>query len=343
MTTTMEMTATPTMSHDETQKLIAKFQASRTPTNKDGDVSIRNAVIEGNIGLAKRVANKFKLKMDFEDAVQVAVTAMIRAIETFDEVKDFRFSTYAEKCMKVKLTRDVENNGKTVRVPCAEQNLVREFKRVANMLRSKLGREPFTDEVGEILVHHKEIGDINKRLKINGKAAKKMNPNAEEALVERRAVLLGILGRKSSLVSQPNWTMKMAFDTASQIANRTGSISGSTDDDQDFAPARFLSTNDATPDECMDMSEACSALQSAMAELSDRQKDVIRLRFFEEMTLEQVASTLVNAKTGGALTRERVRQIEEESLLILRTRLHHYGTDPRKVVESIALHAQQAS
>jgi RNA polymerase sigma-B factor len=337
MTTTIEMeTATPTMSQNETQKLIAEFQA-------DGDVWKRNAVIEGNMGLARRIANKFKLKMDFEDAVQVAVTAMIRAIETFDEVKDFRFSTYAEKCMKVKLTRDVENNSKTVRVPCAEQNLVREFKRVANMLRSKLGREPFTDEVGEILIHHKEIGDINKRLKINAKAGKKMNPNDEEALVDRRAVLLGILGRKSSLVSQPNWTMKMAFATASQIANRTGSIHGSgTDDDQDFAPARFLSTEEATPDECMDMSEACSALQSAMAELSDRQRDVIRMRFFEEMTLEEVAAKIVNGRTGGTLTRERVRQIEEESLLILRTRLHHYGTDPRKIVESIALHAQQA-
>lgn len=320
---------TPVMSREQTETLIKRFQTTAW-TGKD---ALRNQVIEGNLRLIRKVANRYKFRMEFEDAVQVASQAMMRACDDFDP-KEGQFSTYAVKCMKTKLNREVENMANTVRLPSAEQNLIREYKRVFNMLRSSLNRDPYTDEVADILVHHKEIADINKELRTSSR----------RELISRRTELLSILGRKKALVSQPNWTHKMAEEVAKLISNHTGSIDSVTGDSDNECFALIRSLKDerlATPEETMDMEEACGALQSAMAELTDREKDVIRMRFFEEMTLDEVAKKIVNEKTGDPLTRERVRQIESSALLILRAYLLSFGTDARKVIQSIALHATQ--
>jgi RNA polymerase sigma factor (sigma-70 family) len=337
----------PQMRAAETIAKIAEFQKTTTKetqpdgrikvVNGSGNVALRNSIIDGNIGLAYQVANKFKNRMDFEDAVQVAAQAMIRAIETFDADRDLQFSTHAENCMEVKITRDIENNGQTVQQPCHAQNLIREYKRVANMLRANLNRDPFPDEVGELLVHHREIAQINKQL------SGRMSPNQEEALVQRRGALLRILGRNKPLKSQPAWTLEIAQQVAQVIATHTTSIivgrttcsnrgDGDKRNDQFSLIQALRDDRVATPEEVMDMEEACSALRSAIDELGPREKEVLRLRF-EEKTLEQVAETMINPTTGRPLTRERIRQIEEQTLLVLRAYLKEFGADPRKVVK----------
>lgn len=325
---TATLPKTTKMSAETTIARIAEFQA-----NKNDD--IRNEIIEGNIGLIQRVANKYTM-MEFEDAFQSATIGMIRAIETFDPAEDCEFSTYATKCMKTKLNRESENTAKTVREPNASQWHAREYKRVAEMLRNKLNREPFADEVGEVLINHTKIAEINKKLK----AAKKtpITPNEEEALVEQRATLLHELGRQKAMKSQGKWTMDMAEKTAVKICRRTSSIDNMFGHERRFGDHITLSTDENDVGADMDMSEACNALADAMKELNERQADVIRLRFFEEKKLEEIAGTITNLTTGEPLTRERIRQIEGEALLILRTKLRDFGTDARKVIENIAKH-----
>src|SRR4029453_10062330 len=69
---------------------------------------------------------------------------------------------------------------------------------------------------------------------------------------------------------------------------------------------------DAPPEEGLEVSFRTDALRRAIAELPDRQQDVLRLRFGLDgdrnpMSLEQIGKTL-------GLTRERVRQIEIQAL-----------------------------
>jgi RNA polymerase primary sigma factor len=80
----------------------------------------------------------------------------------------------------------------------------------------------------------------------------------------------------------------------------------------DTSLGELVSGEDAPPEEELEVSFRTDALRRAIAELPDRQQDVLRLRFGLDgdrnpMSLEQIGKTL-------GLTRERVRQIEIEAL-----------------------------
>jgi RNA polymerase primary sigma factor len=82
--------------------------------------------------------------------------------------------------------------------------------------------------------------------------------------------------------------------------------------ESDTSLGELVSGEDAPPEEELEVSFRTDALRRAIAELPDRQQDVLKLRFGLDgdpnpMSLEQIGKTL-------GLTRERVRQIEIEAL-----------------------------
>src|SRR6188768_1226855 len=82
--------------------------------------------------------------------------------------------------------------------------------------------------------------------------------------------------------------------------------------ESDTTMGELVSGEDAPPEEELEVSFRTDALRRAIAELPDRQQDVLKLRFGLDgdpnpMSLEQIGKTL-------GITRERVRQIELEAL-----------------------------
>ena len=80
----------------------------------------------------------------------------------------------------------------------------------------------------------------------------------------------------------------------------------------DTSLGELVSGEDAPPEEELEVSLRQDALRRAVAELPDREQDVLKLRFGlngdpTPKSLEQIGKTL-------GLTRERVRQIEIEAL-----------------------------
>jgi RNA polymerase primary sigma factor len=82
--------------------------------------------------------------------------------------------------------------------------------------------------------------------------------------------------------------------------------------ESDTTMGELVSGEDAPPEEELEVSFRTDALRRAIAELPDRQQDVLKLRFGLDgdpnpMSLEQIGKTL-------GITRERVRQIELQAL-----------------------------
>jgi RNA polymerase primary sigma factor len=82
--------------------------------------------------------------------------------------------------------------------------------------------------------------------------------------------------------------------------------------ESDTSLGDLFSGEDAPPEEELEVSFRTDALRRAIAELPDRQQDVLKLRFGLDgdpnpMSLEQIGKVL-------GLTRERVRQIEIQAL-----------------------------
>jgi RNA polymerase sigma factor (sigma-70 family) len=82
--------------------------------------------------------------------------------------------------------------------------------------------------------------------------------------------------------------------------------------ESDTSLGELVSGNEAPPEEELEVSLRQDALRRAVAELPDREQDVLKLRFGlngdpDPQSLEQIGKTL-------GLTRERVRQIETDAL-----------------------------
>lgn len=75
------------------------------------DPKAREKIIECNLKLATWCASKHKGEMDWDDLIQEAIIALIRAVDTYDPDRGARFSTYAVTVISRALKKVVYADG----------------------------------------------------------------------------------------------------------------------------------------------------------------------------------------------------------------------------------------
>ena len=74
----------------------AAFKALRA-----GDPAARETIIRHNLRLVAHIAKKYyALPGDQEDLISIGTIGLIKAVNTFDDTRRARFSTYASKCIE---------------------------------------------------------------------------------------------------------------------------------------------------------------------------------------------------------------------------------------------------
>lgn len=77
---------------------------------QNGDIECRNILLEKNLGLCHQIAHEFSASFEHNEAVNICVLSMIRAIETYNSTA--KFSTYACVIMRRKLIEILRTNKK---------------------------------------------------------------------------------------------------------------------------------------------------------------------------------------------------------------------------------------
>ena len=134
-------------------KLLTKEQEQELAKRIEaGDQAAKREMIQKNLRLAVSVAKKMQKKnVDLEDLIQEANIGLIRAVEKFDWRKGFRFSTYAHWWIRQGISRFLQMNGKTVRVPGHAQGLYYKIEEAKAEYREEFGTDPTNAEIAEIL------------------------------------------------------------------------------------------------------------------------------------------------------------------------------------------------
>lgn len=121
-----------------------------------------DTLIEHNYYLAFDIASKFMNRgLSLEDLVQEANIGLITAAHKFDPDRGCRFSTLATQWIRQAITKALENNARTIRIPAHVIETRNKIEKTISRLTVELGRRPTLEEVGsEVGIEPKEVETI---------------------------------------------------------------------------------------------------------------------------------------------------------------------------------------
>jgi RNA polymerase sigma-B factor len=115
---------------------------------KSRDPVLRDELVTANLGLARILARRLSNRGEaYDDLLQVASVALIKAVDRFDPERGVEFSTFATRTVLGELKHHFRDKAWVVRAPRRLQELYLELGHAVSLLSQELSRSPTVAEV----------------------------------------------------------------------------------------------------------------------------------------------------------------------------------------------------
>ena len=115
-----------------------------------GNIEVRNIIVEKYYYMAKVLAGKFLNRgVDYDDLIQVASLALVKAAERFKPDMDNKFSTFATPTIIGEIKKYFRDKANTIRMPRKHYELYPTIKNAFETLSQEMGKAPTPQQIAD--------------------------------------------------------------------------------------------------------------------------------------------------------------------------------------------------
>lgn len=136
----------------DTKPLSKEEEAVLAQRIHNGDEKAKQELIKANLKFVVFVAKNYQHRgLDLEDLINDGNIGLVKAAERFDGTKGYRFISYAVWWIRESILEDLAMNGRTIRLPRNQIELIGKINTTIKEFELEHGRIPTAEEISKIL------------------------------------------------------------------------------------------------------------------------------------------------------------------------------------------------